>query len=160
MRNHFKPMTLLAAGALALALAASPNIASAVDSPSPSAEPTKPPPKPPAKAQKKKPPKKEKQTEQQFIDGYQAAHATIYRQHDFNRGIAMLRALGRDERGHDRVRVEAGRETADRLRARAGRGLHDRGRSGGRRRRRSGTTDCLGHLEYPFSVPPLAATAS
>ena len=41
--------------------------------------------------------KKEKTSEQQFIDGYRAAHATIYQRHDYAGGIAKLKALGRDD---------------------------------------------------------------
>ncbi len=98
MRKRFRPMALIAAGVLALALAISPNLASAVDSPMPTPEPApQPAPKGPAKTQKKKPPKQQKQSEQQFIDGYKAAHATIYQRHDYGAGIAMLHALNRDD---------------------------------------------------------------
>jgi len=48
---------------------------------------------------KKKPKKetKEKQTEQQFIDGYKAAHAMIYQHHDYTAGIDKLKSLGHDD---------------------------------------------------------------
>ena len=47
---------------------------------------------------KKKPPKKEdKKSEQQFIDGYKAAHAMIYQGNDYAGGIAKLRSLGQDD---------------------------------------------------------------
>jgi tetratricopeptide (TPR) repeat protein len=73
----------------------------AVDEPSPA--PSQPAPrssdaaKPAKKSTKKKAPKKDKKSEQQFIDGYRAAHATIYQRHDFAGGIVKLRALGRDD---------------------------------------------------------------
>ena len=51
-----------------------------------------------AKASKKKPKKdKEKKSEQQFIDGYKAAHTTIYKRHDYAKAIDMLKALGHDD---------------------------------------------------------------
>ncbi|MBX9826651.1 MAG: tetratricopeptide repeat protein [Xanthobacteraceae bacterium] len=90
-------LALIAGGALTIAL---PPLAGAVDSGSPVRDP-----QPqsstsqsgkPAKAYKKKT-KKEKKSEQQFIDGYKAAHATIYRRHDYARGIDMLKALGHDD---------------------------------------------------------------
>jgi tetratricopeptide (TPR) repeat protein len=56
-------------------------------------------PKSDATSTKKKTPKKknEKKSEQQFLDGYRSAHAMIYQQHEFNAGIARLRALGHDD---------------------------------------------------------------
>jgi tetratricopeptide (TPR) repeat protein len=46
---------------------------------------------------KRAPKKQEKKSEQQFIDGYKAAHAMIYQGNDFAGGIAKLRSLGRDD---------------------------------------------------------------
>ena len=87
---------LLATGALTLALAASPTLVYAVDSTTPSSQPAAKTSAPAKKATKKKAPK-QKKSEQQFIDGYKAAHAMIYRQHDYTGGFAKLRALGRDD---------------------------------------------------------------
>ena len=39
----------------------------------------------------------EKKSEQQFIDGYKAAHTTIYKRHDYAKAIDMLKALGHDD---------------------------------------------------------------
>ena len=95
MRVRFKLSAAIAAGALALALMASPSIVYAVDSPTPSAQPAAKAKTAPAKKAQKK--KKEQKSEQQFIDGYKAAHAMIYQQHDYTGGFAKLRALGRDD---------------------------------------------------------------
>jgi tetratricopeptide (TPR) repeat protein len=99
MRVSFRWSALLAGGAFAL-FVVMPLPVAAVDSPSPA--PSSPPPqssdaKPAKKSTKKKPPKKEKKSEQRFIDGYRAAHATIYQRHDYARGIDQLKALGRDD---------------------------------------------------------------
>ncbi|MBX9845365.1 MAG: tetratricopeptide repeat protein [Xanthobacteraceae bacterium] len=91
-------LALIAGGAFALTIALPP-LAGAVDSTSPVRDPPaqqstqsgK-----PAKATKKRT-KKEKKSEQQFINGYKAAHATIYKRHDYARGIDMLKALGHDD---------------------------------------------------------------
>jgi tetratricopeptide (TPR) repeat protein len=86
--------------ALALAL---PNIAGAVDTntPQPTPQSSQSSSGGGAKAtkasKKKASKKKQKQSEQQFIDGYRAAHATIYQGHDYATGISMLKALGRDD---------------------------------------------------------------
>jgi tetratricopeptide (TPR) repeat protein len=49
-------------------------------------------------AKKKKAPKtKEQKSEQQFLDGYKAAHAMIYRRHDYAGGIDKLKSLGHDD---------------------------------------------------------------
>jgi tetratricopeptide (TPR) repeat protein len=86
---------------VAFALAVGPDLAGAVDSPSPA--PSSPPPqpssdkpKPPQKSKSKKSEKKQKQSEQRFINGYRAAHAAIYQRHDYTGGIGKLKALGRD----------------------------------------------------------------
>jgi tetratricopeptide (TPR) repeat protein len=87
----------LIGGAFALAIAAP---AFAVDSitPAPNAPSaqTAPANQGAIKASKKKK-KKEKKTEQQFIDGYQAAHGMIYRRHDYAAGIDKLKSLGHDD---------------------------------------------------------------
>ncbi len=91
---------LIASAAFALAVAA-PNRAGAVDtntpSPTPQSSQSGDTSRPAAKSKKKKAAKKEKKAEQQFIDGYRAAHATIYQRHDYAAGIAALKALGRDD---------------------------------------------------------------
>jgi tetratricopeptide (TPR) repeat protein len=95
-------LALLAGGAFALTIALPPT-AGAVDSPSPAPSPSSqsaPAGKPGVKAAKKKKPKKEtkeKQSEQQFIDGYKAAHAMIYQHHDYTAGIDKLKSLGHDD---------------------------------------------------------------
>ncbi len=96
MSIRLKLSAVMAAGAMALALAVAPNIAGAVDTNTPE---TKPAPKADTKPvkSKKKSKKSDKKAEQQFIDGYRAAHATIYQTHEYERGIAMLRALNRDD---------------------------------------------------------------
>jgi tetratricopeptide (TPR) repeat protein len=88
---------LIAASAFALALPAR-----AVDSPSPMADKPKAEtaaPKTDGKAAKKKKASKkdEKKSEMQFIDGYKAAHAMIYQQHDYTAGIDKLKSLGHDD---------------------------------------------------------------
>ena len=95
MRVRFKLSALLAAGTLALAVAATPSNVYAVDNSSPEPKPAPKSTKTEKKTQKKKAP--DKKSEQQFIDGYKAAHAMIYQQHDYAGGIAALRALGRDD---------------------------------------------------------------
>jgi tetratricopeptide (TPR) repeat protein len=90
---------LIACAAFALAVAST-DRARAVDStsPSPSPQPTATTDKPAKKSSKKKATKqKEKKSEQQFINGYKAAHAIIYQQHDYVAGITALKALGHDE---------------------------------------------------------------
>jgi tetratricopeptide (TPR) repeat protein len=91
---------LMTGTAFALAVAL-PNPASAVDSvtPTPQSSQSGDTSKPAAKSSKKKKAgkKKEKSSEQQFIDGYRAAHATIYQRHDYAAGIGMLKALGHDD---------------------------------------------------------------
>jgi tetratricopeptide (TPR) repeat protein len=99
MRVSFRLSALFAGCAFALSVAMPVQVA-AVDSPTPA--PSSPPPqssdaKPAKKSTKKKAPKKDKKSEQRFIDGYRAAHATIYRDHDYASGIDKLKALGRDD---------------------------------------------------------------
>ena len=91
---------LIAASAFALALPAR-----AVDSPSPMADKPKaataaPKDRAATKAtntKKKKPKKEDQKSEQQFIDGYKSAHATIYQRHDYAAGIDKLKSLGHDD---------------------------------------------------------------
>ena len=97
--SSFRLYTLIAASAFALAVAMP---AFAVDSPSPMAD--KPKAEKPAtntdtaKKKKKAAPKKEdKKSERQFIDGYKAAHAMIYKQHHYAAAIDKLKSLGRDD---------------------------------------------------------------
>jgi tetratricopeptide (TPR) repeat protein len=100
-RSSVSLLGLVAAGVLALV--ALPPIANAVDTNTPtrgepaqqSSQPSK-----PAKASKKKSKKeskKEKKSEQQFIDGYRAAHALIYKRHAYAAGIDKLKSLGNDD---------------------------------------------------------------
>ena len=98
--SPFRLCALIAASAFALTLALP---ALAVDSTSPLSNPPKsntaPAPNSDAKAAKKKkaPKKEEKKSEQQFIDGYKAAHAMIYKRHDYAAGIDKLKSLGHDD---------------------------------------------------------------
>ena len=96
MSAHFRVPALLAASLLAFGMTA-PKFAVAADTPSPA---------PPQQGQqqqsdskkKKQPQKKQdKKSEQQFYDGYKAAYAMIYTQHDYASGIAKLRSLQQDD---------------------------------------------------------------
>ena len=96
--SSFRLYTLIAASAFALAVALP---ALAVDSPSPMADKPKaetprrrPTPRPPRKRRRRR---REKKSEQQFIDGYKAAHAMIYKRHDYTAGIDKLKSLGHDD---------------------------------------------------------------
>lgn len=83
---------------LAASLLVAPKPAVAADTNTPSAPPQSQSQKPADAKSKRKPPKKEdKKSEQQFIDGYRAAHAMIYQGNDFAGGIAKLRSLGQDD---------------------------------------------------------------
>jgi len=96
-RLSWPALALLASGALALTMALPP-VANAVDSTTPAQTPSSqsaPAGKSSVKAAKKK--KKEKKSEQQFIDGYKAAHAMIYKGHDYAAGIDKLKSLGHDD---------------------------------------------------------------
>jgi tetratricopeptide (TPR) repeat protein len=99
MRKSSVSCLALLAGA-ALALIALPPVASAVDTNTPTrGEPTQQSSQSsgkPAKASKKKT-KKEKKSEQQFLDGYRAAHALIYKRHAYAAGIDKLKSLGQDD---------------------------------------------------------------
>jgi len=95
--SPYRLSTLLLSGAFALFVAA-PVPVGAVDTNSPapsSSAPSQSSAKPAKKAKKKK--KEEKKSEQQFIDGYRAAHAMIYQQHDYVAGIGKLKSLGHDD---------------------------------------------------------------
>ena len=98
-KRSFSVLALVAAGAFALTMAMPP-IASAVDSSNPAPAPQQSSqsgkPAKPAKKKAKKD-KKELKSEQQFINGYKAAHATIYKRHDYAKAIDMLKALGHDD---------------------------------------------------------------
>jgi tetratricopeptide (TPR) repeat protein len=83
------------AGAFALATGLPANAIPADTPAAPATTSSVPKQKPAAKSSKKK--KKEKKTEQQFIDGYKAAHAMIYRKHDYAAGIDKLKSLGRND---------------------------------------------------------------
>ena len=91
-------LALVAACGLGFAIAGSyPANAAETNNPTPPA-PTQSEPKGDATSSKQKTKKKnEKKSEQQFLDGYRAAHAMIYQQHDFAAGIASLKALGHDD---------------------------------------------------------------
>jgi tetratricopeptide (TPR) repeat protein len=96
-RSSVSLLGLVAAGVLALV--ALPPIANAVDTNTPTrGEPTQQSSQSakPAKASKKKT-KKEKKSEQQFLDGYRAAHALIYKRHAYAAGIDKLKSLGKDD---------------------------------------------------------------
>ena len=97
-KSSVSVFALLAAAALALI--ALPPVAGAVDTNTPTrGEPTQQSSQSsgkPAKASKKKS-KKEKKSEQQFLDGYRAAHALIYKRHAYAAGIDKLKSLGQDD---------------------------------------------------------------
>jgi len=92
--SSFRMAIVIAASAFALAVTLP---ALAVDSPSPMADKPKAETSSKAKAAKKKKSPKEKKSEQQFIDGYKAAHAMIYKRHDYTAGIDKLKSLGHDD---------------------------------------------------------------
>ena len=129
MRKSSVSFLALIAGA-ALALTALPPVASAVDTNTPtrgepaqsSSQSAK-----PAKASKKKS-KKEKKSEQQFIDGYRAAHALIYKRHAYAAGIDKLKSLGKDDNpdvanliGYSSRKLGRYEDSEDLVRAGAGR---------------------------------------
>ena len=92
--SSFRMSVLIAASAFALAITLP---ALAVDSPSPMADKPKAETSSKTKAAKKKKSTKQKKSEQQFIDGYKAAHAMIYKRHDYVAGIDKLKSLGHDD---------------------------------------------------------------
>jgi tetratricopeptide (TPR) repeat protein len=85
-------------GAFAL-FAASPNAARAApeENPAPPTQPT--PAKPGSQTTKPKPQqtKGDRKSDLEFLKGYRAAYATIYRAKDYERGIAKLKSLGHDD---------------------------------------------------------------
>ena len=89
---RFATLGIASAFALAVALPAF-----AMDSPSPSSNPpqtqTQTPPKGKSSSSKKKK-KEDKKSEKQFIDGYKAAHAMIYKRHQYAAAIGKLKSLG------------------------------------------------------------------
>jgi tetratricopeptide (TPR) repeat protein len=96
----FRFSALIACGAFALATALP---TGAMDSPSPattqSTTSSAPADKPGAKTPKKKkaPKTNGQKSEQQFIDGYKAAHAMIYKHHEYAAAIDKLKSLGHDD---------------------------------------------------------------
>ena len=92
-KSSIRLATLGVASAFALAVAL-PSFA--MDSPSPTSNPpqgqTQSPPKGKSTSKKKK-----KQSEQQFINGYKAAHAMIYKRHQYAAAIDKLKSLGHDD---------------------------------------------------------------
>ena len=91
-KSSIRLATLGVASAFALAVALP---AFAMDSPSPSSNSgqTQTPPKDSTGGKKKK----KKQSEQQFINGYKAAHAMIYKRHLYAAAIDKLKSLGHDD---------------------------------------------------------------
>jgi tetratricopeptide (TPR) repeat protein len=89
---------LLAAGLLGYTVAG-PAPAAAADTSTPSSPPqTQSSGQKQSDSKKKRAPKKQdKKSEQQFIDGYKAAHAMIYQHNDFAGGIVKLRSLDQDD---------------------------------------------------------------
>ena len=96
MSAIFRVSALLAASLFACGIAMS-RPAVAADSGSPSAPPQGQQQQSDSKKRKPAPKKQDKKSEQQFIDGYKAAHAMIYQHNDFAGGIAKLRSLGQDD---------------------------------------------------------------
>ena len=99
MSTTFRVSALLAAGLLGSSVAM-PAIAADTNTPSPPAQSTSAPKSTDGKSDKSKkraPKKNDKKSEQQFYDGYKAAHAMIYQQNDFAGGIAKLRSLDQDD---------------------------------------------------------------
>ena len=92
--SSFRMSVLIAASAFVLAVTVP---ALAVDSPSPMADKPKAETSSKVKAAKKKKSTKQKKSEQQFIDGYKAAHALIYKRHNYKAGLDKLKSLGRDD---------------------------------------------------------------
>jgi tetratricopeptide (TPR) repeat protein len=99
MHSPSRAATLLTAFVFAIGLAAiTPSAAVDTGSPSPPPQPSSGQKQPGAEKGKKRAPKKQqKKTEQEFIDGYKAAHAMIYQGGDYAGGIARLRSLGHDD---------------------------------------------------------------
>ena len=101
--SWFRLSALAAVGAFALVLGL-PDCARAVDSVNPVLDQPRAQPAPTArpaqksgKKKKKAPKNSDKRSERQFIDGYRAAHALIYRRHDYTAAIGKLQSLGHDD---------------------------------------------------------------
>jgi tetratricopeptide (TPR) repeat protein len=104
MRQLRRIETVIAVAAFGLALAA-PTASYSIGTETPATPPAAPkastatPPAntaTPAKKKTKKA-KKQQQSQQEFIGGYKAAYKTIYTDHDYETGIAQLRALKHDD---------------------------------------------------------------
>ena len=95
--SSFRLYALIAASAFALTVTL-PALAVESTSPVASPKPSASAPKSDSKSsKKKKATKKDKKAEQQLIDGYKAAHALIYKRHDYAAGLAKLKSLGHDD---------------------------------------------------------------
>jgi tetratricopeptide (TPR) repeat protein len=100
-----KPSPWFAAALLLSFAVATPDIAAAAgeETPAPPTQPAAPtqPVPPPASKEKAEPEKKDtnekRSSAEEFLAGYHAAWALIYDKHDYNAGIAALRALGYDD---------------------------------------------------------------
>lgn len=98
MRKTFRTSIVIAAAAFALTVAL-PDYSNAVDSVSPVRDPPAAPSGGKAKTKKEKKDKKkdEKKSELEFIGGYKAAHAMIYKRHSYEDAIVKLKSLGHDD---------------------------------------------------------------
>jgi tetratricopeptide (TPR) repeat protein len=100
MRSSSRAAVLFTALVFAASLgAATPSIAADTGNPSPpQPQPSSGQKQPGADKSKKRAPKKQqKKTEQEFYDGYKAAHAMIYQGGDYAGGIAKLKSLDQDD---------------------------------------------------------------
>lgn len=100
MSAYFRPSALMIAALFGYTVAG-PTSTTAMDTntPSPPTQTQKPTSAPKSTDGKKKraPKKEDKKSEQEFYDGYKAAHAMIYQGGDYANGIAMLRSLDQDD---------------------------------------------------------------
>ena len=98
--SSFRLSALLAGGAFVL-LAGAPNYAGAAETgnirPDPPRQQSTAPADKGQKATKQKKSKKNDKRSQMLIEGYRAAHAIIYQQHDYAGGISKLKSLGADD---------------------------------------------------------------
>jgi tetratricopeptide (TPR) repeat protein len=99
MSAFLRVSALLVAGLFGYAVAGpTSGVAMDTNTPSPPTQPQSGSDKKPASSKQKRAPKKEKKkSEQEFYDGYKAAHAMIYQHNDFAGGIAKLRSLDQDD---------------------------------------------------------------
>ncbi len=99
MKAQLRLPALLVAGLFGYAVAGpTPGAAMDTSTPSPPTQTqTKPAPKSNDAKKKRAPKKEDKKSEQEFYDGYKAAHAMIYQGGDYAGGIAKLRSLGQDD---------------------------------------------------------------